>query len=109
MAFTKVAKASEIPASSMKMIIVAGKEILVANVNGTYHAVSNRCTHNNGDLSKGILEGGVVTCPKHGQKFDLTTGKSIQGPKVGFLKMKGKDTTQFIVKIEGDDLLVDLG
>jgi nitrite reductase/ring-hydroxylating ferredoxin subunit len=50
-----------------------------------------------------------VTCPKHGQRFDLTTGKSIQGPKVGFLKLKGKDTSQFATKVEGDDLLIDLG
>ena len=109
MVFTKAARVSEIPAGSMKMIVVAGKEILVGNVNGKHYAIPNRCTHNNGDLSKGVLEGNMVTCPKHGQKFDLTTGKSIQGPKVGFLKLKGKDSTQFATKVEGDDLLIDLG
>lgn len=91
------------------MIMVAGKEILVANVNGKHYAIPDRCTHNNGDLSKGILDGNTLTCPKHGQKFDLTTGRSIQSPKIGFLKMKGKDTNQFAVKVEGDDLLIDLG
>ncbi len=109
MAYTKAARASEIPAGSMKMIMVAGREILVANVNGTHYAIPNRCTHNNGDLSKGTLEGNMVKCPKHGQRFDLTTGTSIQGPKVGFLKLKGKDTSQFAVKVEGDDLLIDIG
>ena len=109
MVYTKVARASEIPAGSMKMMMVAGREILVANVNGKYYAIPDRCTHNNGDLSKGTLEGNVVTCPKHGQRFDLTTGKSIQGPKVGFLKLKGKDTNQVAAKVDGDDLLIDLG
>jgi 3-phenylpropionate/trans-cinnamate dioxygenase ferredoxin subunit len=109
MAYTKAARTSEVPAGSMKMIMVAGREILVANVNGKHYAIPNRCTHNNGDLSKGTLEGNIVTCPKHGQRFDLTTGKSIQGPKVGFLKLKGKDTSQFATKVEGDDLLIDLG
>jgi 3-phenylpropionate/trans-cinnamate dioxygenase ferredoxin subunit len=107
--YTKAARASEIPAGSMKMIMVAGREILVANVNGKHYAIANRCTHSNGDLSKGTIEGNIVTCPKHGQKFDLTTGKSIQGPKVGFLKLRGKDTSQFAAKVEGDDLLIDLG
>jgi 3-phenylpropionate/trans-cinnamate dioxygenase ferredoxin subunit len=107
--FTKAARASEIPAGSMKMIMVAGNEILVGNVNGKHYAIPNRCTHSNGDLSKGKLEGNIVTCPKHGQRFDLTTGKSIQGPKVGFLKLKGKDTNQFATKVDGDDLLIDLG
>ena len=109
MVFTKAARASEIPAGSMKMIMVAGKEILVGNVNGKHYAIPNRCTHSNGDLSKGTLEGNTVTCPKHGQRFDLTTGRSIQGPKVGFLKLKGKDSGQFATKVEGDDLLIDLG
>jgi len=93
----------------MKMIMVAGEEILVANVNGKHYAIPNRCTHSNGELSKGTLEGDMVTCPKHGQRFDLTTGRSVQGPKIGFLKMKGKDTSQFATKVEGDDLLIDLG
>jgi 3-phenylpropionate/trans-cinnamate dioxygenase ferredoxin subunit len=109
LAYTKAAKASDIPAGSMKMIVVAGKEILVANVNGKHYAIPNRCTHNNGDLSKGTLEGNIVACPKHGQKFDIMTGKSIQGPKLGFLKMKGKDTAPLGVKLEGDDLRIDTG
>jgi len=106
--YTIAARASDIPAGSMKMIMVAGKEILVANVNGKHYAIPNRCTHSNGELSKGTLEGNIATCPKHGQKFDLTTGRSVQGPKIGFLKMKGKDTSQFATKVEGDDLLIDL-
>lgn len=109
MAYTRAARASEIPVGSMKMVMVAGKEILISNVNGKHYAIPNRCTHNNGDLSKGILEGNFVTCPKHGQRFDLTTGRSIQGPKVSILKLKGKDTSQFATKLEGDDLLIDLG
>ncbi len=109
MVYTKVARASEIPAGSMKVIMVAEREILVVNVHGKHYAIPNRCTHNNGDLSKGTLEGTVVTCPKHGQRFDLTTGKSTRGPKISFLKMKGKDTNQFAVKVEEDDLLIDLG
>jgi 3-phenylpropionate/trans-cinnamate dioxygenase ferredoxin subunit len=109
LAYTKAARVSEIPSGTMKMIMVTGREILVANVNGKHYAIPNRCTHNNGDLSKGTLEGNIVTCPKHGQRFDLTTGRSIHGPKVGFLKLKGKDTNQFAAKVEGDDLLIDLG
>jgi nitrite reductase/ring-hydroxylating ferredoxin subunit len=107
--YTIAARVSDIPAGSMKMIMVAGEEILVANVNGKHYAIPNRCTHSNGELSKGTLEGDMVTCPKHGQRFDLTTGRSVQGPKIGFLKMKGKDTSQFATKVEGDDLLIDLG
>ena len=33
-----------------------------------------------GDLSKGKLEGKVVTCPRHGSRFDVTTGSRLVGP-----------------------------
>ena len=61
----------------MRMFKVGDKECLVANVNGNYYAIGNRCTHANADLSKGSLEGNVVTCPRHKSKFDVTTGKVI--------------------------------
>ena len=108
MAFVKVAQMSEIPAGKMKMVEWGEKSILIANVAGTYYAMDDKCTHMGTDLSGGTLEGNIVTCPKHGQKFDVTTGKSIQGPKVAFLKMKGKDTRSYTVKVEGTSILAGL-
>jgi 3-phenylpropionate/trans-cinnamate dioxygenase ferredoxin subunit len=81
------------------------KEILIANVDGKYYAIGNICTHAGGDLSKGILDGNIVTCPKHGSKFDVTTGKAVSGPKVLFLRLKIKDDPSFEVKIKGKDIL----
>lgn len=108
MAFAKVAQTNEIPAGKMKMVKWGEKSILVANVAGTYYAMDDKCTHMGTDLSGGTLEGNIVTCPKHGQKFDVTTGMSIQGPKVAFLKMKGKDTRSYLVKVDGTSISVDL-
>jgi len=65
----------------MKMFKVGEKEYLVANVNGNYYAIGNRCTHANAELSQGSLDGNVVTCPKHKSKFDVSTGKVISGPQ----------------------------
>jgi len=75
--FVKVAETSEIPAGKMKLVKLEEKEILISNVNGNYYAIVNRCTHRGGDLSKGSLDGNIVTCPVHGAKFDVTTGKAI--------------------------------
>jgi len=63
--FVRVAGKAEIPIGKMKMVKFLDREILIANVNGNYYAIGNKCTHANGDLSQGILEGNVVTCPKH--------------------------------------------
>jgi 3-phenylpropionate/trans-cinnamate dioxygenase ferredoxin subunit len=104
--FVKVAETSEISVGKMKVIKLEGKEILMANVNGNYYAIANRCTHAGGELSKGSLEGSIVTCPKHGAKFDVTTGKVVSGPKILFMHPKINDEPSQEVKVEGNDVLV---
>ena len=106
MEFAKVASTSEVPAGKMKMVKVGENEVLIANVGGKYYAIGNRCTHAGGSLSEGSLEGNVVTCPKHGSKFDVTSGQAVQGPKIAFFKLKTKDEQVFEIKVEGTDILV---
>jgi 3-phenylpropionate/trans-cinnamate dioxygenase ferredoxin subunit len=102
----KIAEKSEIPIGKMKKFESQGKEILIANVNGSFYAIDNLCTHARGDLSQGTLEGNIVTCPKHKSKFDVTTGKVISPPKMGLFHPKIKDETSYPVKIENEDILV---
>jgi len=92
----------------MKVFKLAEKEILIANVNGNYYAIANRCTHKNGDPSKGSLDGNIVTCPVHGARFDVTTGKVIAGPKIAFFRAKTNDEPSYRVKIEGRDVMINL-
>ena len=104
--FVKVAEKSEIPIGTMKKIILNGKEILVAYVEGNFYAIGSKCTHMGGDLSKGVLEGNIVKCPRHGSRFDVTTGKNVSGPKILFLTTKTNDVPLFTAKVEGNDVLI---
>ena len=104
--FTKVADASEIPAGRMKMVKVGEEEILVVNVAGKFYAVSNPCPHKKGDLSKGTLEGKVLTCPLHGSKFDVTTGKNSLGPKGMMLRGSTGDLKAYEVRVQGTSVSV---
>ncbi|MCP8312437.1 MAG: non-heme iron oxygenase ferredoxin subunit [Candidatus Methylarchaceae archaeon HK02M1] len=106
MKFVKVGETSEIPIGKMKKVKFEEKEILITNVDGNYYAIENRCPHAGGDLSKGSLEGKIVTCPRHGSRFDVTTGKAVSGPKILFLRFKTKDVSSFEVKVEGKDLIL---
>jgi nitrite reductase/ring-hydroxylating ferredoxin subunit len=106
MSYTEVGLISQVPPRTMKSFSVAGKQVCVSNIDGKFYAIDNTCTHAGGDLSKGKLEGKIVTCPNHGAKFDVTTGKCVSGPKIGFLKFKAKDETVFEVKVEGDKIKV---
>jgi nitrite reductase/ring-hydroxylating ferredoxin subunit len=107
LSFIKVAETSEIPLGQMKAFKFVEKQVLIANVKGIYYAIGNICTHMNGELSKGTLEGNTVTCPNHKARFDVTTGKVISSPRVLFMHPKIKDEPAFAVKVEGKDILLE--
>jgi nitrite reductase/ring-hydroxylating ferredoxin subunit len=78
--FVDIAKVDEIPAGKMKHVEVNGKEIVITNMNGKFCALDDRCAHMNAPLSMGNLTGDVVTCPFHGAKFNVASGKKIAEP-----------------------------
>jgi len=63
-----------------KLLSIGGTAIAVYNVNGKYYATQNACTHAQGPLNEGDLEGVQITCPWHGSCFDVTNGKVLCGP-----------------------------
>ncbi|MEL6344795.1 MAG: Rieske (2Fe-2S) protein [Myxococcota bacterium] len=63
-------------------VIIGGTAIAVANVAGTYRAISNACPHAGGPLGEGTLEGGAVRCPYHGWTYDLESGACKTNPDV---------------------------
>lgn len=54
-------------------------EILVANCDGSLHAMEDRCSHDDGPLHEGKLDpiACTVECPRHGSIFDLCTGRPL--------------------------------
>ena len=91
MSFVEVAKIHEILPGKMKHFEVNGKEILIANVAGEFHATSDRCPHANASLSMGKLEGKTIICPLHFARFDVTTGELLAEPA----ELKLGDTSKF--------------
>ena len=82
--------------------------MLIANVNGNYYAINDRCTHAGTDLSQGTLEGSIVECPKHHSKFDVTTGNVVSPPKIAFFRPKIQNETSYQVKVENEDIMIRL-
>lgn len=78
--FIDIAKVDEIPSGKIKHVEINGKEIMLANVNGKFYALDDRCGHMNALLSMGNVIGNIVTCPFHGAKFDVTSGKKLSEP-----------------------------
>lgn len=72
----KVANVGDIPEDEAITVEVAGEQVAVFNVGGTYYAVSNTCPHAGGPLSEGWVDNHEVTCPWHGWSFQLDPAKS---------------------------------
>jgi len=108
MAFVKVAEISEITEGNKMKVLVSDNEILLANVGGTYYAITDKCPHMGGSLSDGTLQGSTIVCPKHGAKIDVTTGKATEDLKFLFLKLKLKDALTYAVKVDDKDILIDI-
>ena len=106
MKFIKVAEVSQLPMNQMIMVTVEGKQVLLANVDGSYYAIDNKCSHLGGSLTKGDLRGSVVTCPRHGAQFDVRTGNSVGKAKIAIIKMGVKDQESYQVKVEGTNILL---
>jgi nitrite reductase/ring-hydroxylating ferredoxin subunit len=100
--FVKVSSAKALAVGTMLGAEAGGKLILVANVDGKYYAIGNKCTHRGCKLSGGTLKGSdIVECPCHGSNFDVKTGNVVKGPAK-------TPEPAFRVKVEGDELLVDV-
>ena len=78
--FIDTSDTKDVPTGKMKHVEAEEKEILLANTDGKVYALCDRCSHMNAPLSMGTLNGKVVTCPLHGARFDVTTGKKIGEP-----------------------------
>jgi nitrite reductase/ring-hydroxylating ferredoxin subunit len=90
----------------MKKVTVGDREVLVANVGGNFYAVDCLCTHFGGDLSEGILEGNIVTCPVHKARFDITTGEVVSPPAEALERPDIENLSTYFVKLENQDLLI---
>ena len=78
--FIEAVNVDEVEKGKMKSVELKGIDVLIANVDGKFYAMDDRCGHMNALLSMGALRGTVVVCPFHFAEFDVTTGKKIKEP-----------------------------
>lgn len=111
----EVSKVDKLEDGTMKEIMADGREILLARVGDSYYAADNRCPHMGGKLSQGTLQGNVVTCPRHGSQFDLTSGEVIRWLKApGLISSLGKvlkspkPLTIYSVNVENDRIILKI-
>jgi toluene monooxygenase system ferredoxin subunit len=100
MSFGKAATLDDLWIGEKLGVSVGGQAVLLVNVEGAVCAYEDRCRHKGIALSLGKLDGHVLTCSLHGWIYDARTGAGIN-PASARLPC-------FPVKIEGNDILVDV-
>ena len=97
-----VGKTADISPGKMIKVSIDGKDVMVANIDGSYCAVDDSCTHSGASLSEGKLDGGKVICGWHKAEFDCKTGKLVKFPA------KIRDVASYNVSIESDNVFVEM-
>jgi nitrite reductase/ring-hydroxylating ferredoxin subunit len=86
---------AELLSGQIKLLSVDGASVAVYNVDGTLYATQDECTHADGPLSDGHLDGPMVVCPWHDSCFDVVSGAVLKGPATEPLRV-------YRVVVEGD-------
>lgn len=80
--FIEIAPASELPNGERLYVEVEGKSLVIFNIAGQFFAIGDICSHDDGPVGEGDLEGFNIVCPRHGGEFDVRTGQAVQLPAV---------------------------
>lgn len=111
----ELGKTGELKDGAMKQVAVPGRQILLARVGDKYYAADNRCPHLAGNLAQGSLEGAIVTCPRHGSRFDLTDGHVVRWTNLSGLMLtvskalkSPRPLTTYQVKVEKDRIMIEI-
>ena len=102
--YQKVADKKELQEGGLLKVEADGEAIVLSMINGRIingriYAIDAVCSHEDGPLEHGTLDGYEVECPWHGSKFDVRTGEVTNLPA---------DTPQSVyeVKVQDNNILV---
>lgn len=74
--FFPVFSTDELAPGESKAVEIEGHDILVCNANGDFYAIQNMCTHQRAKMEGGRIRNCFISCPLHGQRFDLRDGST---------------------------------
>ena len=95
-----VGAAEELARAAVQPVTIGRLKLALVHRNGEFSAISGVCNHVGGPLGEGSLDGDYVVCPWHAWTFDVRTGENTVNAE---LKIPC-----FPVKVEGDQILVEL-
>ena len=99
--FYRVVKAADVPDGERLFFELEGQPIVLFALNGEYLALADKCSHDDGPVGEGELDGEEIICPRHGARFNIRTGKVLSFPAV-------EDITSYEVRVNEEYIEVGI-
>lgn len=99
--YVAVGSVEELAEGERLFIEIDEQPIMIIRLGGEYYAIADVCSHDDGPVGEGALEGFEIICPRHGARFDIRTGKVLALP--AFV-----DIPAYPVRVTGDQIEIGL-
>jgi len=99
--FFEIATVGDLPNGERLFVEIGEYFLVVFNIAGQLYAIADLCSHDDGPLGDGDLDGLEVACPRHGARFDVRTGKALTPPAV-------EDISAYPVRVVAEKIEVGL-
>jgi 3-phenylpropionate/trans-cinnamate dioxygenase ferredoxin subunit len=80
--FIPIAPVVDVLNGDRLFVEIDSDQIVIFNIGGSFFAIADVCSHDNGPVGEGDLEGFEIACPRHGACFDVRNGKALSLPAV---------------------------
>ena len=98
--WVRVASAQDCPPGRLLGVEAGTERLVLANVEGDFYALLDRCSHQDFPLSDGELVGDRLECIYHGAQFDVCTGRAMQLPAIRPVKIYPVEVREGAVFVE---------
>jgi 3-phenylpropionate/trans-cinnamate dioxygenase ferredoxin subunit len=103
MSVTRVCSVNDVEPDSAIRVLIGKQPVAIVRIGDDFYAIGDTCSHAEVSLSEGEVDPGDkhIECWKHGSRFSLETGEPDCLPAT-------RPVPVYVVKVEGDDVLVEL-
>ncbi len=75
-----VAAVTDCPQGKRIVVDTDAGKVAIFHLSQGFYAIEDRCSHDNGELASGELDGDEIICPRHGARFCILNGEALTPP-----------------------------
>ena len=94
-------RADDLGPGKVRVVVGPRQRMAVCNVDNTFYCIEDVCTHDGASFETGELDGNEIECPRHGARFDVTTGRVTCLPAVVPVKV-------YPVRVENGEIRIQV-